>query len=90
MQAAAAPWSTDPTKLVLIVSTQRGASTVLAEAIGRHPCGASRMSYTSQFLAWLQYALHAAVAAPPPPADRKQANAVQPLGAQEIKPDIET
>ena len=40
--APGAPWAgADPAVIVLIVSTQRGASTELAELVGNHPCGAS-------------------------------------------------
>jgi len=39
---AEAPWAMDPAKLVVIVSTQRGASTEAAEMLGStHPCSAS-------------------------------------------------
>ncbi len=42
MLAPGAPWAgADPAAIVLIVSTQRGASTELAELVGNHPCGAS-------------------------------------------------
>ena len=39
---AGSPWAdAKPASIVIVVSTQRGASTELAELIGSHPCGAS-------------------------------------------------